>query len=402
MRGHKEQTNVKNTGKHVARLLLSAANTLRLLSASVFGLILNYTLLHHKSPNLLDAYIYCIAATGLLMVISGWGGREYATRELSLGVANQPKILGGILLGRFSLAVVLSLVIISIPGVNYALPILLLLVLRTSTSVFEAYVIVQKRFGFSLLTELIVNGLFIILLYTDKNTSNINVFFTEWLLFEGFRLAIYTAFFGRHVSLKVPVKEVFFRMKHSTPFFAVALAGFACSRADLYVLGFSMQAADFSRYAILANFIILCQVMFGAFFGAFTSNILRLANSSFYNFRKKLFGAGLVFAAVGTIAIHLLSDLFFADAPGWVFLTLVFANLFAFTGTFTSVYHFTRLNKQGLILQVIVVAGIFNLLTSAFIVPRFGINGAFACNTMCALLTMLLFSIGIKPARTNL
>ncbi len=385
------------SGKMAARFLLSGANTLRLLGTSVFGLIINYTLLRFKSPVLLDSYIYCLTVAGVLLVICNWGGREYAVRELSLDVAGRAKAFGTILLGRLAIAAVFSIAVLVFPHIRYPLAVIALLLTRTVVSAFDALIIVQKKFRFSLIAELVTNGLFVIVLLSDGNTSDTGRFLWAWMLFEVIRMAAYAWLFKSHVSFRFPKTAVFASLKQAVPFFAVALAGFTCSRADLYVLGFGMTSADLSRYSILLNFIILCQVLYGAFFGAFTSNILRFDANAFLRLRQNLFWAGLVFAVAGALVVYALSILFFGEKLSWFFVLSAWINLFAFSNTFTSVYHFTRLNRQNVILKVIVVAGVLNVIASAMVVPQFGIYGAFACNTGCAALTALLFRLSTKP-----
>lgn len=94
-------------------------------------------------------------------------------------------------------------------------------------------------------------------------------------------------------------------------------------------------------------------------------------------------------ALCGTLAVYILSVAFFGAQPGIVFLILAFINLFSFTGTFIAVFYFTKANRQYVILKVIVVAGVFNICASVFLVRLFGIDGAFLSNTFCAAITSL-------------
>ncbi len=388
--------NNKTLRKTGQRFFISTANSLRLISASLIGLVINFILLHYKNPEVLNVYVYCVTTSGLFLLVSNWGGREFALRELSHHPSQQAKIISNILFSRLIILFVLSPILYLYHPLVSPIIILVLSFARISISVFETLLIVQKRFGYLLLIDQIINWSFIIVLFTDLNSGDIHVFLNKWLLFELVKLILYGWFLRKDLQFTYSFEDLISVFKKSTPFFAVAIAGFCCSKADLYILGIYMDSDSLSKYTIVTNFIILCQVLFGGLFGAFISNMLRMGTQAFNNFSRYVIWTGLLFACLCVAAIYLLYLLFFHQQASSLFLLMVFINLAAYSNTYTSVYYFTRLNKQNLILKVIVIAGTLNVIASLLVVPLYGFYGAFACNTGCALLTAILFKIN-KP-----
>lgn len=380
------------TAKFFRRFLLSVSNTSRSLLVTVFGLSLNYLLLHFKSHTLLNAYVYCLTVVGLLQVLCGWGGKEFIMREISANKRPIREFLGHVAVSRFLLFIAAIPFLLFIPlGLQYPLVITVFLLCRTLVGVLEPLITLRKKFHSFLFIDVILNTLVILVILFDGNTDNVPHFLIELLLFEFLKVAVLALMFRSEIIIRFDLTASWSIIKISTPFFLVGLAGFLCSRADLYVLGFVIEAKELSRYYILLNMVILCNTLFYSFSSTFAVNIFRYTRDSFIKFEEKTLKMGGAFSLVGTCIIYYLCDFVFRIPIDSIFAVLIFLNLFIHTSIFISVYYFTRISRQDIIFKVILISGIFSILIALVLVKYFGTYGAFTANTACGLFTALIF-----------
>jgi|GEM_PF-5055211 len=384
----------KTTRKKIRRLLLSFSNVSRGFFVSFFGLLVNYILLHYKSPVILDSYVYCISIINLLLAFTNWGGKEYAVRSLTDSPSRVHTTLGSIINSRLILFFLLFILLVSLPVLEgFKTFILVYLLFKTVNSVFESMIVLQKRFVLFLLIDFTLNAGFILVILLDNNAVDAGLFLLELVILECLRLIINIVVFGKGIPFRLSFREGFRILKESRQFFFVAIAGFICSRSDLYAVGLLLDKHSLSMYYILINLVILCQIGHTTFVSTFSANIYRYNQTSFKKFLSFSAQQGFLIAAMATAAVYFTGRYYYRIGLDPIFTSLVFLNILSFTFVLGQVYHFTRLNEQKIILRVIVVSGCVNVALSFLLTGPYGVKGAFISNTACMVCTFLLFKI---------
>jgi O-antigen/teichoic acid export membrane protein len=334
-----------------------------------------------------------------LLVIANWGGKEFIIRELSKSTLNRQEINGNLLMSRILLIFVVSVIVLIIKDIKYKPIIIALLAIRSLQTIYDSDVMLSKSFKFAFLVELLISIVFIMLLILFGKNSAL-WFVYVWLTAELFRLLAYIVRFKVQINWSGFFSSSAYLLKLSFSFLLLSVAGFACSRADLYVLGYMLKPFELNNYYILLNLVILCQVVYTTINGTYSSNLFRINSNSFSRYLSFNLKIGVVFAFLGTFLVNLFNFLYYHQCLSFYFLSLVFLNLFCFSQTLALVYLFTRENKQHIITCIIVGVGIFNILISFLLIPSFGIIGAFISNTASACLTTLLLRLmGRKQKR---
>lgn len=377
--------------KRLDRLLLSFSNISRGFFISFFGLLVNYILVHYKSGEVLQSYVYCMATVNLSLVFSNWGGKEYNLKSFTDNPAEMQQTFSALLSSRILLLApaITCLLFLTDPN-QLTWAIALLMVFRTFNLVFESLVIVHRKIHTFFVIDFLLNLGFLFLIFFDRNADDPQLFLWELCGMELIRLIMYLLFVVRPFTFSLNLGAGIRTLRHSTVFFLTALSGFVCSRADLYVVGIKLSRADMSNYYILLNLVILAQVTYTTFVGTFSAGIYR---ASLKTFRRVLARAGTLGALLtlpAAIAIFLMGRCYFDLRLDLFYLPLIFINLLAFTFLLEQFYRFARAGKQRTFLKVTVLAGATNIYLSWWLTGRLGQHGAFIGNTTGVVLTFLL------------
>jgi len=386
--------------KRFQRLMLSLSNVSRTAFISLVGLFINYVLLNYKANSLLEAYVYCISLINLFLVFCNWGGKDYNTKLLVAAPDKLKDSLNAILSSRLLLFLPALLVVCLIPGpLSFKLFIAFYLLLKVSTSVFESVITVQKKFHLFLLIDFCLNLLLLLIICTDRNVNDIGLFLAELLGIECIRLLACLLFFKNYVDPRFNFKKGFALVSASKNYFFIALAGFICSKADLYAVGLTLHKGQMSTYFIILNLVGLSQIGYATLVSTFSSNIFRYTTASFKNFASSSLKTGLLYSILSTMVIYLLCNYYYHIRLDFLFTFLVLINLLIFTMVLIEMYNFTRMEKQHIILKALIIAGVLNITLSPVLCFYLGLTGAFLSNTLGGFLTLAFFKLNLYYAR---
>lgn len=385
----RDRISIKKQGR---RFLLSFANLSRSLFVSLFGLLINYLLVRYKGQAVLDSYVYCMTLINILMVFSNWGAKEYMVKTLGADPTLRKQILTNFFSSKLMVCLVLTVLILFLPLPGFQRWFLIAyLFTKSFASLVEPLVLSQKKFQAVLVIDLLLSLALVLVVFSDGNIHEPAIFLMEILAVEFIRSIALGLLFARHLHVGVNVKGGLQLLYNARFFFYTALAGFLCSRADQYVVAFLLERAELSRYYILMNLVILCQTGYTTFVSTFSSTIFRYNEKSFNRFMSYTSWLGFALSLASTIAIYFFCFYYYQLELDSISTGLIFLNVLAFSLVLLQVYHYTRLNLQKEIFKVIALASVFNVSSSFVLVSNWGLQGALLGNTLCAILTFLLF-----------
>jgi O-antigen/teichoic acid export membrane protein len=397
--------NTEITGKsrkQFKRLFLSLSNVSRSLFVSFFGLLINYILLNQKSDQVLNPYVYCISIVNLMMVINNWGGKDFAVKAIVRDPGKEQKLLNEIFNARAILFLIIITAFLLVPfSLDFKLFISMLLILKTFNIVFEAVITVHKKFHEFVFLDLILNLGFVALILFDNNKTDPRVFLIELLCVESIRLTFNIIFFRKSIRLHIDLKGGLRIIKESSTFFYMALFGFICSKADLYVVGLASSSSEMSRYFIILNLVSLSHVVFASFQGTYASTIFRYSKDSFKKFSRFSAVLGFLFSVAACLLIYLLCSVYYKIQIGYTFTGTILLNIFTFSLVLTEMYRHTRLGKQKAALYILILCGIINISVSYALIGSLGLLGAFIGNTTGAFCTFLFLKISSNSGWTS-
>ena len=134
----------KNT-KFITRSFLAISKIGRGLLIGVFGLILNYILLHYNSIEVLNTYVYFISIFGLFYIFTNWGGKFFNTKEISKSPKHSKILISNLISSKVVLLTFCCLLIVFLPlEIDLKILMIVFLFLKSLTPIFDALIIYRK------------------------------------------------------------------------------------------------------------------------------------------------------------------------------------------------------------------------------------------------------------------
>lgn len=387
----------KNQSKTIKRFLQISSNLLRSFLPSLFAILINYILLHYKAKSILTTYVYGISIINLLFVVANWGGKDFITKA----IAKEPFAVKELTAKLFGSKLLISFLIIPIifflpTNLSVKLFIAVYLLLKICNPVYESLIVLRKKYHLTLLVDSLLYLALLITISIDGNVSNLTIFMVELLVLEAVRNAIYTYIFKSEISITLNIAKCVQVIKSSSIFFYISIAGFLCSKADLYIIGLQLGKHSMSTYFVITNLVAFCYIGYATINGTFVSGILRYNEKTFSKFNQLSLYSGGMFSIFSAILVYVTSNYYYGLSVKFFFIVLVGLNVFGFTRVLIQMYNYTRSEKQYLVIPCLIISGLANVLLSYLLTPFLQQTGAFAANTISVYVSLFLLQIVYK------
>ena len=382
----------KKNNKLFLRSFLAFSNVGRGLLTGIFGLLLNYILIHFNSKEVLTSYVYFISIFGLFFNFTNWGGRFFNTKEISKSPQNSKVLISDLISSKFILLLICCLGVAFVPLENHQkLLLVLLLFIKSLVPIFDSLILFRKKSQIVFGTEVVISASFLCLVSVYGNSLDTFKFLIGFVAFEILKFIYYLILFWREIAFRFSVKAAHEILKKSFYFFGVSLAGFVASKADLYVIGILIGKVNMSHYFIISSLSSIIMLVYATLVNTFATSIYRFSHNVFQKLESSLKSFGLVFSILSTIGFYATVNFFFSIPVDFKFAFLFFANIFLFTLLNFEMYRFTKLEKQQIIILFLIFSGITNCIFSFLLIKEFLLFGALLANTIGILLNYLLF-----------
>lgn len=380
----------KTTRRFLKRTLSSILNVSRTCFTNLFGLLISYMLIQHRSV-LLDTYVYCMAAATLLINLSNFGGKEYLVIQLSKEQHNLKHAVRGLLKSRTFFSLATACIILFLP-LTFTLKCWLIayLFIKTWQFVFDALTLTQRKFQLFTSIDLVIYSGFTLILYTSRYQLNLGLFLATLILLESVRLAAALIVYRSLLTESYRSNSIFKPIQTAFPFFLLAITGFLSSRIDLYVVGTVLSKSEMNNYFIILNLVSLSQIAYASLMSTFSGSIYRFRLSTFEKFSVQTIYLSAVLSSLAGIGIYTICTFYYNIPFDHVFVLLIISNIFLFHFVMMEVYAYNRKGLQRRLPGIFLLSGLLNLLLSFLLATAFGIKGAFLSNTISALINVLL------------
>lgn len=388
------QTILKKSKKYLNRSFLAVFNVGRVLLISFFGLFLNYILKNYFDNEILNTYVYFISVFGLLYVFTNWGGKFFITKEISKN-PNQSKVLISDLISSKLILVVLSvLVLVFIPILTkIKMLIFVFLFLKSLVPIFDSLILYRKKSKFVLVIEIILNSIFFFILFHSINTLSPINFLIYFVLFEFIKSCFFLIAFRKEISFKFSSSKGFNVLKKSFYFFGLSLVGFAVSKSDFYIVGILLDKHFLSDYFIISSLLSISMIIYATIINSFETIIFRLNKYLFNKLENALKFFGFIFSIFATIGFYLSTNFIYKISVDVKLSVLFFVNILFFTLVNFEMYRYTKLEKQKIVLIILIIASIINCALSFYLIQEFLLFGALFANTIGIVFNYLLLCL---------
>lgn len=365
-------------------------------------MVLNYILIHLNTKEVLNSYVYFISIFALFLNFTNWGGRFFNTKEISKNPKNSKILIADLIFSKVILVFIAGFAVVFVPiGLKLRLLLLVLLFLKSLVPIFDSLIIFRKKSQIVFVTEVMFTVLFLFLVFTLGNKMDTVTFLTGFVLFELIKFGYYLITFWSEIAIRFSISDSIRVLRKSRFFFGVSMAGFVASKADLYVIGIMIDKETMSHYFIISSLSGVCMVVYATLINTFEATIYRFNHKVFQKLETSLQSFGVIFSVLSAIGFYIVMNLLYTIPTDFKFTLLFFANIFFFSLINFEMYRFTKLDKQKIVLIILLISGLINCGLSFMIVQQYLVFGAFLANTFGLLFNYLLLKIYFLKLNSN-
>lgn len=249
-----------------------------------------------------STYLYY---TSIMVIVTGWGNREYLMRELSKAPSNMGELFYRVLNARWKLLVLaFILTFLRYPIDEAGIICLWILALHIIQSL-EVLLNYKRNF----LTAIIIEfGVFLVLIFylykiEIKDTNQLVAIYACYHLL---RSACYIILF------RSEIKQPFFStepdyLKHAYVFFLLGIIGFLQSRIDFLIFTFFGEAADVGIYQVISAYFILIHAAGTLIVLPFVKNIYRMPEHAVLVLQQRIVLAASLLVLMSMVFLYVLN-----------------------------------------------------------------------------------------------
>ena len=339
-------------------------------------LLVSYLIIQHKSIELWGAYVEILVWVNLLILIGGFGNRDYLLKKFSLNPSNT---INDWIENVCSRVVILAALILSsllFPVFQDALFIVILwIIMQFVSQSFQVLILFQKHFKFSVITELIANGFMVLAVLLNLQSLRLFDLLSIALITQTLKATIYFIFYFKDI------KQGRFSfspgiLKHSIPYFIPLLLGTVRVKIDTYYANHFFNHTDLAKYNVLINFLTLGHVACTFLINPYLKAFFRIKKSVVKKIQWQSLVFGISYGIVFTISIFLilkhLYNLTF-DMPKYIASLIFIVPLLL---QMLIVNQLFRYNKQRIVSTIAFFVVLAQAISGYFLVKNNGIDGA--------------------------
>jgi len=355
------------------RYVLIGINAIRGFSAPVFNFLIALFGIKFFGKEDWGTMINALLSIFLIVFILSWGNKDYLIRKYSKDPA---KIYSAFYSNFFtrSLLLPLALLLFLFFPINIAIWSIALAILIHSYNALESLVIYNQKFGMQFMAEIIAFGCILSSIFYFKN-FNLETFLKLYciaFLFKFLLLAIGLKLWKNNFHYQISLNE----FKAPFGFFLLGLSGWVASKADLYIVNFTMPKEQISQYQMAIMSFILIQSLSYLIIMPFNKHLYRLPLKSIAKIRRIVALISFPLVTIGTVVVwFILEKIALLNLPITFY---IFGGLSSIPIYFiiVDIMMYYRKNKENTILKINFIIALINLVLSFILIQLMGIMGA--------------------------
>jgi hypothetical protein len=383
------------TSKNLHRIGFISSNALRQILVSAIGVVIPFMVVQHSSKKVWGEFVSLLLYSLLVTQIINWGNKEYLLRKFSATPSKIKDDFSSILLTRFPLVLLFSLVGFFLYKIEFGLYLSLWIFGRFLVHSYEVIVVYEKKFNAALAIELGCFLVFTIAFYSFSSTINLKQLLISYSLYQLTKGICYLLLFRSSFSFDISFNFNYY--KASFWFFLLSVLGFLASKIDVYIIEQFDNKIVTSDYQIINGLLVFIMSISAFIYAPFTKNIYRNTEVTIQKTKKTLAIFGLIIVPISLLFVYGIVRYFLNLELTFGFYVIAFFYVFPSYVYGIEIVNLFKLHREKIVVLHLCSGVILNLiLSSSFLYLNFGITGALLGSTIAQLTIMTLLKLSTQ------
>ena len=377
----------------IARFLTIAAHAFNKLSPPAFNIVISVIIIRIFSDELWGQFIALSLISNLAIQVISWGHKEYLIKAFSQDSKNVAFLWQQTFVSRgalYLLSLPVFIFFLTLPidlKIGLALWTFTLYIYRS----FDVLVLYYRHFNLSTILEFF--GYVFLILGIILLKSDFSIIDLLWLniaitLLKSICIVVfYRNRIFQHLKLKPNI--LFFR--EGLPFFLPSLIGFVQSKADIYVVAFSLSQNKLAEYQIFITLLSMIHQTALLAITPYTKSMYRLNDEITNRFAWMFFKWGLAVSLFSMPVIYFIVTFYYQFKLEWSAYFMGFLLILPLFFYSIKTYQWFKHNDQYKVVAINLLMAVVSVLLSIALIPSLGITGALAANCATQWLAFFLF-----------
>lgn len=249
-----------------------------------------------------STYLYY---TSIIVIVTGWGNREYLMREFSKAPSNMGSLFYRVLNARWILLIIAFILTFLLYPISEACIICLWILALHVTQSIEVLLNFKRNFLSAILIEFGVFLLLIFYLYKIE-IKQLYQLITLYSCYHLLRSVFYLILFRNEIKQPLFSTEPDY-LKHAYVFFLLGIIGFLQSRIDFLIFTFFADASDVAVYQVISAYFILIHAVGTLIVLPFVKNIYRMTKHAVLLLQQRIVFAASILVLISLVFLYVLN-----------------------------------------------------------------------------------------------
>lgn len=257
--------------------------------------------------------------------------------------------------------------------------VVVMVLLRTGLSTYEAIIIYQKSFEKAFWADLALLVLICLAVWVGQYMGQLTVAYLVccFVVFDVIRLLLYEKLLGciKHITLSY--RDIAAQFNVTAPFFISGIIGFLINKSDLYLFNAMIDDPNLiAQYHILNTIFNVLIIVISSMLQIRSKELFRLPFHSLQKLIRVYIRISIVLSIAALLLFYLASPFVFGYQPDLVHLCLIACGVIAFTVYMFYIQFQYRINQGFRVNMIIGISGVMGLLLGVWWIPLYQITGA--------------------------
>ena len=274
--------------------------------APIGQLLISFIIIKYKSIELWGGYVEILIWINLLLLFLSFGSNDYLLKIFSKNPSKSYQLWFTNSISRIILLIPCIIIIFNSPvfdEISWLSSVWLLFIFIGQS--YKVLILYHKDFKFSLITEILYNALFLLLIILKIDLIDLKTILTMVVLANIFKSIIYIYYYFKKMNdLKWAFD--FTSLRSSIPFFIPVALGTVRVKIDTYFANSFFNPTDLGKYQILISFLSIGHITTTYFVNPFLKVFFRLNGKIIKKIRTQFFIFGLFYGLLFIFLIYLM------------------------------------------------------------------------------------------------